>query len=352
MRFANQITPILPELFLAIAIQFLLFLVFYLRVESIDSRGIIRYPLVTRIMTHSTYILLVITALLLSYSPIEYTLFGDIYFSAAYVYFTKFFVLIVALALVPILNYYLTVNRIQGFEIQILFLITVFAFFILPGVNDFLFFFIVLELQSLSAYILAASRRTHLLSVEAGLKYFILGSLASGLLLFGISLLYGLLGTTNFIECSYLLLDVDSLGVALIAFVFIFSGILFKIAVAPFHVWSPDVYEGAPLPIVAVFATLPKLSYFIVLFRFVLLFIGQPLVLSSMSIFLYVFGILGLLSVVVGVLGALYQTKIKRLVAYSGIANIGYVLISLSSNTAYSNCCVLSLSYCICCSNA
>lgn len=336
MRFINQFAPILPELFLAIAIQFLLFLVVYLRIDSVDSQGKILYPLLTRIMTHATYVVLFITLLLLSYAPMQYNLFGNIYFSAYYIYFAKIFVLIVSLAVVPIIKYYLTINRMQGFEIQLLFLIAVFAFFVLPGVNDFLFFFIVLELQSLCAYILAASRRTRLLSIEAGLKYFILGSLSSGLLLFGIALLYGLLGTTNFIECSYLLLDVDVLGVAVVAFVFIFSGIFFKIAIAPFHIWSPDVYEGAPLPIVAVFSTLPKVSYFVVLCRFLFLFIGQPLVLSSMYVFLYVLSVLGLLSVIIGVLGALYQTKIKRLVAYSGISNVGYVLISLSSNTAYS----------------
>jgi NADH-quinone oxidoreductase subunit N len=207
----------------------------------------------------------------------------------------------------------------------------------LVSTNDLLALYMSIELMSLSFYILASYKRNSEFSGEAGLKYFILGAFSSGLLLFGISLIYGFTGLTNFEELAKVLTGINSMtntvsysGI-LAGLLFLSISLLFKLAAAPFHMWSPDVYEGAPTPVTAFFSIVPKMAIFALLLRMFCStfydFLGfwQP-------IFLYT----GVLSMIVGSLGALYQKKIKRLMAYSGIANVGYMLIGFSAGTVES----------------
>ena len=193
--------------------------------------------------------------------------------------------------------------------------------------TDFMTLYIGLELNSLASYVLAAFLRSDERSAEAGLKYFVLGALASGILLFGMSLIYGFTGTTNFAGVRAALDGTPGTG-AVFGLVFVLSGLAFKIAAAPFHMWTPDVYEGAPTPVTMFFATAPKVAAMALTMRVALDAFGtqvpawQPIVIFA-----------ALLSIVIGALGAIGQANIKRLMAYSSINNVGFILIGLAAAT-------------------
>jgi NADH-quinone oxidoreductase subunit N len=201
----------------------------------------------------------------------------------------------------------------------------------LVSVYDLLALYLSVELVSLSFYILAAYKRNSEFSAEAGLKYFILGAFSSGLLLFGTSMIYGFTGLTNFEEIGKLLTGINSLNDPLsysgisIGILFVSIALLFKIAAAPFHMWSPDVYEGAPTPVTAFFSTVPKIALFALMVR---IFFYSFYDFISFWQFIFIF--CSLTSMVIGSIGALYQQKIKRLMAYSGIANVGLLLMGLA----------------------
>jgi NADH-quinone oxidoreductase subunit N len=182
-----------------------------------------------------------------------------------------------------------------------------------------------LELQSLAAYVLASYRRTDERSAEAGLKYFVLGALASGILLYGISLLYGFTGTTNFTGLAAAFArGAPSLGL-LFGLVFLLAGLAFKISAVPFHMWAPDVYEGAPTPVTAFFATAPKVAAVLLATRVCLDALG-PATDAWRQIVIFA----ALASILLGAVAAYGQTNIKRLLAYSSINNVGFVLIGLA----------------------
>ncbi|MEP5938912.1 MAG: NADH-quinone oxidoreductase subunit NuoN [Erythrobacter sp.] len=184
-----------------------------------------------------------------------------------------------------------------------------------------------LELMSLSSYVLASFSRNDNRSVEAGLKYFVLGALASGILLYGMSLLYGFTGSTSYIGIRTAMQDGLSMG-ATFGVVFVLAGLAFKIAAVPFHMWTPDVYEGAPTPVTAFFATAPKVAAVAILTRISLDTFGEHSI-AWQQIVIFA----ALASIVVGALGAIGQQNIKRLLAYSSINNVGFVLIGLAAAT-------------------
>jgi NADH-quinone oxidoreductase subunit N len=202
---------------------------------------------------------------------------------------------------------------------------------------DLLALYLAIELMSLSFYILAAYKRNSEFSGEAGLKYFILGAFSSGLLLFGTSMIYGFTGLTNFEDLAKVLTGIQGVSDSvsyngiLIGITFVSVALLFKVGAAPFHMWAPDVYEGAPTPVTAFFSIVPKVAIFALLLR-LFYFTFHDFIGFWQPIFLYT----GVLSMIVGSIGALYQKKIKRLMAYSGIANVGYMLIGLGAGTVES----------------
>ena len=212
-------------------------------------------------------------------------------------------------------------------ELPILILFAALGAGLMVSATDFMTLYIGLELNSLASYVLAAFLRTDERSAEAGLKYFVLGALASGILLFGMSLTYGFTGTTNFAGIRAALDGTVSTG-AVFGLVFVFAGLAFKIAAAPFHMWTPDVYEGAPTPVTMFFATSANVAAVALTMRVALDAFGtqlpswQPIVIFA-----------ALLSIVIGALGAIGQVSIKRLMAYSGINNIGFILIGLAAAT-------------------
>lgn len=216
---------------------------------------------------------------------------------------------------------------------NILILLAMLGIILLVSSNDLLTIYLAMELQSLSFYTLATLKRDDESSTEAGLKYFILGGLSSGIFLFGTSLIYGLTGWTNLDSLNLFIFELGfqeslpSTGL-LIGVLFIGIALLFKLAAAPFHMWVPDVYQGSPTPITAFFATVPKIAILGVLIKLYLnTFLGLMIQWQPLIIFC------SITSMIIGSFGALNQSLIKRLLAYSAISHIGYVLIALASGT-------------------
>jgi NADH-quinone oxidoreductase subunit N len=213
-------------------------------------------------------------------------------------------------------------------EYPVLILFAVLGMCIMVSARDLIALYIGLELNSLAAYVLAAFLRADDRSAEAGLKYFVLGALASGILLFGMSLVYGFTGTTSF-EGIRTALDGDMAMGALMGVIFVLAGLAFKISAVPFHMWTPDVYEGAPTPVTTFFASAPKVAALALTMRVTLDAFGhQAGAWQQIVIFA------ALASIVVGALGAIGQANIKRLMAFSSINNVGFILIGLAVGTA------------------
>jgi NADH-quinone oxidoreductase subunit N len=187
-----------------------------------------------------------------------------------------------------------------------------------------------LELQSLALYVVAAMRRDSVKSSEAGLKYFVLGALSSGLLLYGASLVYGFSGTTSFAGIIQAVnTDVMPMGL-LFGLVFLLVGLAFKVSAVPFHMWTPDVYEGSPSPVTAFFATAPKVAAMALIAR--LMFDAFGNVIADWS---QIIAVLAVLSMLLGSIAGIGQRNIKRLMAYSSIAHMGFALVGLAAGTAY-----------------
>jgi len=218
------------------------------------------------------------------------------------------------------------------FEYPILMSFSVLGMFIMVSANDLLTLYVGLELSSLALYVLAAFDRNNVRSSEAGLKYFILGAISSGLLLFGSSLIYGYAGATQFDVIRTVLMDASAPGsgslVVLFGMILIVSAIAFKISAVPFHMWTPDVYEGAPTSVTAFFAIVPKVAALALLIRLITGPFG-PLLADVTP----VIAILSFASMIVGAFAAIVQTSIKRLLAYSSIGNIGYALVGVVAGT-------------------
>ena len=217
--------------------------------------------------------------------------------------------------------------NIDLFEFPILILLATIGMMIMVSANDLIAIFIGLELQSLTLYVLAALNRNHLASSEAGLKYFLLGALSSGLLLFGLSYIYGFTGNTNL---NLISTTVTSGNIGLIiGIVFVCSGIAFKVSAVPFHMWTPDVYEGAPTPVTAFFALAPKVAALALAVRFLVVGFGD-ISFDWQQIIIF----LSLASMIFAAFAAIAQKNIKRLMAYSSIGHVGYALIGLACGTA------------------
>ncbi|KLE35451.1 NADH-quinone oxidoreductase subunit NuoN [Aurantiacibacter luteus] len=212
-------------------------------------------------------------------------------------------------------------------EFALLVLFAALGMSVMVSAADLVTLYIGLELNSLSAYVLASILRDDERSAEAGLKYFVLGALASGILLFGMSLTYGFTGTTSFAGIAVATAGGLNTGM-LFGLIFVLAGLAFKISAAPFHMWTPDVYTGAPTPVTMFFASAPKVAAIALLARVALEAFG-----TQVDAWRQVVIFAALLSIVVGALGAIGQTNIKRLMAYSSINNVGFILIGLAAAT-------------------
>ncbi len=219
-------------------------------------------------------------------------------------------------------------TRTAKFEYPVLLMLGTLGMGIMVSAHDLLTLYIGLELQSLAAYVLAAFHRRESRSSEAGLKYFVLGALASGILLYGVSLIYGFGGATGFAALATGLKSGASMGV-MFGMVFVLAGLAFKVSAVPFHMWTPDVYEGAPTPVAAFFASAPKVAGIGLLLRVTVEAFGG-LVTDWQQIVAFT----AVASMILGAVGAIGQTNVKRLLAYSSINNIGFALIGLAAATS------------------
>ncbi|WP_374651861.1 NADH-quinone oxidoreductase subunit NuoN [Dongia sp.] len=213
------------------------------------------------------------------------------------------------------------------FELPLLMLLASLGMALMISANDLISLYVGLELQSLALYVVAAIRRDTVKSTEAGLKYFVLGALSSGMLLYGSSLIYGFTGSTDFAVLAGSLAGEAGLGL-IVGIVFLCAGLAFKVSAVPFHMWTPDVYEGAPTPITAFFAAAPKMAA-IALFTRVLVGPFGDLVGQWQQIVIFI----SVASMILGAVAAIRQTNIKRLMAYSSIGNVGYALVGLAAGT-------------------
>lgn len=268
---------------------------------------------------------------------ITQTAFDGLFVTGSFIEASKILILGGALLVLAISTGWFRKAGNARFEYPLLMLLSVLGMLVLVSSGNLLTLYMGLELTSLPLYVLAAINRDNLKSTEAGLKYFVLGSLASGMLLFGISLIYGFSGTLDFASIAQVLAQVTaqsealaqpmavSLGL-LVGLLLVMVGFCFKISAVPFHMWTPDVYEGAPTPVTAFFAVAPKIAAITLLARLLMGTFGD-LTAYWQQVVVFV----SIASMFVGALGAIMQTNIKRLLAYSSIGHVGYALIGIAS---------------------
>jgi NADH-quinone oxidoreductase subunit N len=272
--------------------------------------------------------LFVLTALtVIDDTPGRALAWNDLYVADSLSAFLKILILIGAGAAVIMALPYLKRVNASRFEFPVLIVLSTLGMFVMVSANSLLSLYVGLELMSLAAYVLAAFHRDEERSTEAGLKYFVLGALSSGVLLYGVSLVYGFVGSTDFaaIAAGLSAGEERNMG-ALFGLVFVFAGLAFKVSAVPFHMWTPDVYEGAPTPVSAFFASAPKIAA-MGLFLRVALDAFQGLVADWRQIVIF----MSIASMLVGAVGAIGQSNVKRLLAYSSINNVGFMLIGLAA---------------------
>jgi NADH-quinone oxidoreductase subunit N len=232
------------------------------------------------------------------------------------------------LAIILSLDFNARAEGMARFEFPVLILFASVGMMIMVGATNLMTLYLGLELQSLALYVVAAFARDSLRSAEAGLKYFVLGSLASGLLLYGMSLTYGFSGTTDFTHIALALKGGAASTGLIIGMVFVLVGLVFKVAAVPFHMWSPDVYEGAPTSATAVLASAPKVAALALLIRVLIGPYGHLIHDWRLLV-----EIISIASLILGALAPLVQTNIKRFMAYSSIGHIGYALMGVAAGT-------------------
>ena len=310
----ENLNLILPEIFLSLSI----FTTLLIGVFFKNS-----YNLVTNI----NYII-IISLLLIIFNSFSDTgnLFSNSFVSNSFTNFFKILILLGTLFVMLITQDFIKETKINYFEYPLLLLFSVLGMFFMISSNDLMSFYLGLELQSLALYILASIDRDNLKSNESGIKYFVLSALSSGLLLYGCSLLYGFTGSTNFEEIN-LKIELENTG-AVFAMVFILVGLAFKVSAVPFHMWTPDVYQGSPSSVTSFFAVVPKVAGIAILIRFVQIPFEQ-LIDQWKNILVF----MALASMILSAVAAIGQTNIKRLIAYSSIGHIGYALAGISTGT-------------------
>jgi NADH-quinone oxidoreductase subunit N len=255
--------------------------------------------------------------------------YGGLFVADAFSRFSQVLILAgAALAIILSLDFNQREEGLASFEFPVLILFATIGMMIMVAATNLMTLYLGLELHSLALYVIAAFARDSLRSAEAGLKYFVLGSLASGLLLYGISLTYGFSGSMDFGHVAQALLSGSASVGLVIGMVFVLSGLIFKVAAVPFHMWSPDVYEGAPSSVTAMLSSAPKVAALALLLRVMIGPFGHLLPQWQLLV-----EIISIASMVLGSLAPIMQTNIKRLMAYSSIGHIGYALIGLAAGT-------------------
>jgi NADH-quinone oxidoreductase subunit N len=305
---------ILPELFLSLAIMSLLMLGTFIKNS---------FKLVNLLTIFSIIFTII---LVLNQTSEVNKVFNGSFINDQLSYFMKVITLLFCFFVFLLSKDYMKINKIDYMEYPILILASVLGMMLMISSYDLIIFYLSLELQSICLYVLASIKKNDEKSSEAGLKYFVLSALASGILLYGCSLIYGFTGSTNF-EVISENISTTNTG-AIFGIVFIIVGLAFKISAVPFHMWTPDVYEGSPTSVTTFFALIPKIAALTVFIRF----IHVPFV-NIIDQWQTIIIFLSILSMVLGSVAAIGQTNIKRLMAYSSIGHMGYILAGLSTGS-------------------
>ena len=308
----NNLYILLPEIFLTLTIF------------SVLMIGVFIKNSFNLIFNLTSLIILLTIAIIFNSSNNVEKIFLESFTRDAFSNFFKILILVSSLFVLNSSKNFILDNKLAKFEYPIIILLSILGMFFMVSSNDIILFYLGLELQSLSLYILASIDRDNLKSSESGIKYFVLSALSSGLLLYGCSLLYGFTGSTNF-DLIANELSKENTG-AVFAMVFILVGLAFKVSAVPFHMWTPDVYEGAPTSITSYFAVVPKVAGLAVLIKFMFIPFSKILI-EWQTIIIFI----SIASMILGAVAAIGQKNIKRLLAYSSIGHIGYALAGVAT---------------------
>ena len=307
-----------PELFVAIAAMLLLLF------------GVFQGNQSARLISWLAVGVMFIAAILVLSGPAgRVVAFNDLFVVDDFANFAKVLLLLGAALTLILAMPFNAREDIPQFEFPVLILFAVLGMMMMVSANDLISLYLGIELQSLSLYVLAAIRRDSVRSAEAGLKYFVLGALSSGILLYGMTLVYGFAGSTGFDNLAAVFAESGAKGTpigVIVGLVFIIAGLAFKVSAVPFHMWTPDVYEGAPTPITAFFAVAPKIAAMSLFVRVMLEPFGD-----LFDQWQQVIWFISLASMILGAFAAINQTNIKRLMAYSSIGHMGFVLVGLAA---------------------
>jgi NADH-quinone oxidoreductase subunit N len=312
--------PVLPEIVLAVGAMVLLMV------------GVFRGERAAKSIEGAAFLLLLVTALIIVWLPAgKLVTFDGSFVVDGFARFLKLLALAGSAATIVMSSHYLAVEKRETFEYSVLILLSTTGMMMLISAADLIALYLGLELMSLALYVVAAIDRDSVRSTEAGLKYFVLGALSSGMLLYGASLVYGFTGTVSFAGIAKAATQAGggaaSLGLVF-GLVFLFAGFCFKVSAVPFHMWTPDVYEGAPTPITAFFAAAPKVAGIAMFVRTTI--VAFPGILSQwQQIVVFV----AIASMALGAFAAIGQRNIKRLMAYSSIGHMGFALVGLAAGT-------------------
>ncbi|TXM93845.1 NADH-quinone oxidoreductase subunit NuoN [Methylobacterium sp. WL30] len=312
-----SLTPLLPELILGIGVMVLILYGAFRGERSVETVNV------------GALALLLVALFVVMSQPAgtKVTTLSGSFIQDGFSKVMKALVLLGSAATILLSRDYFQRERIDRFEFPILIVLCTIGMLIMVSANDLIALYLGLELQSLAAYVIAAFHRDDLKSTEAGLKYFVLGALSSGMLLYGASLVYGFTGTVSFPGIVSALHEDAGFGIVL-GIVFVAAGVSFKLAAVPFHMWTPDVYEGSPTPVTAFFASAPKMAAMAMTVR---VFIGAfP---DVTAIWQQIIVFIAIASMTLGSFAAIGQRSLKRLMAYSSIGNVGYALIGLAAGT-------------------
>ena len=305
---------LIPEVFLSLSIFSLLMIGVFVK----NSFNLI-YKL-------SIFLIFLLILIVLNTDNETIKIFKESFVSDNFSLFAKLLILISSFFILIISKKYIVDTKNNKFEYPIIVLLSILGMFFMVSSNDLILFYLGLELQSLSLYILASMDRDNLKSSEAGIKYFVLSALSSGLLLYGCSLLYGFTGSTNFEVIASNTAD-STIGI-IFAMVFILVGLAFKVSAVPFHMWTPDVYEGSPTSVTSFFSVVPKVAGIVIFIRFMYLPFQEIL-----DQWKYILVFISIASMILGAVAAIGQNNIKRLIAYSSIGHIGYAIAGMTPGT-------------------
>ena len=305
---------LVPEVFLSLSIFSLLMIGVFVK----NSFNLI-YKL-------SIFLIFLLILIVLNTDNETIKIFKESFVSDNFSLFAKLLILISSFFILIISKKYIVDIKNNKFEYPIIVLLSILGMFFMVSSNDLILFYLGLELQSLSLYILASIDRDNLKSSEAGIKFFVLSALSSGLLLYGCSLLYGFTGSTNFEVIASNTAD-STIGI-IFAMVFILVGLAFKVSAVPFHMWTPDVYEGSPTSVTSFFSVVPKVAGIVIFIRFMYLPFQEIL-----DQWKYILVFISIASMILGAVAAIGQNNIKRLIAYSSIGHIGYAIAGMTPGT-------------------